>query len=209
MVALVLTTLLSSWSAQGVVTDYIKDNYPWSDVKVQSVNEPVALPAAAPNEIVLLNGKVPGRATFQLRFPSGETVSYAADVDAYDWVVNARRALKKGDIISEGDVYRERVNIKRIPVGAVTEEDSCIGRTLNRSVPVNRIITERVMEDAHAIKRGQEVIMLYEHDNVRITAKGIARDNGNVGKSIKIENPSSKKTVVGTVIDNHTIRVER
>ncbi|KJU86035.1 Flagella basal body P-ring formation protein FlgA [Candidatus Magnetobacterium bavaricum] len=209
MVALVLAALLSGWSAQDVITSYIKDNYPWSDVKVQSVSESGVLPVAVPDEIVLLSGKVPGRATFRLRFPTGETVDYAVDVDAYDWVVNARRALKKGDVINEGDVYREQVNIKRIPIGAVTEEGACIGRTLNRSVPVNRIITERIMEDFYVVKRGQEVVILYEHGTVRITVKGIARDNGNVGKSIKVENPSSKKILVGTVIDSHTVRVER
>ncbi|MBF0339168.1 MAG: flagellar basal body P-ring formation protein FlgA [Nitrospirae bacterium] len=209
MVAFVLAAVLSGWSAQGVVTDYIRDNYPWSEVRVQSVNEPETLPPDAPEGIALLSGKVPGRATFQLSFPTGNTINYVVDVDAYDWVVNARRALKKGDVINDGDVYKELVNIKRIPIGAITEESECTGRTLTRSVAVNRAITERVLDNLYAIKRGQEVMMLYESGTVRITVKGIARDNGNVGKSIKIENPSSKKIVVGKVIDSHTVRVER
>ncbi|MBF0606432.1 MAG: flagellar basal body P-ring formation chaperone FlgA [Candidatus Magnetobacterium sp. LHC-1] len=209
MVALVLAAVLSGWSAQGVVTDYIRDNYPWSEVRVQSVDEPAPLPLDAPEGIVLLSGKVPGRATFQLKFLTGDAINYVVDVDAYDWVVNARKTLKKGDVIGEGDVYKEQVNIKRIPIGAITEESECIGRTLTRSVPVNRAITERVLDNLYAIKRGQEVQMLYESGAVRITAKGIARENGNVGKSIKVENPSSKKIVVGKVVDSHTVRVER
>ncbi|MBF0536811.1 MAG: flagellar basal body P-ring formation protein FlgA [Nitrospirae bacterium] len=209
MVALVLTALLSGWSAQGVVTDYIKNNYPWATVRVQPLGQPTALPSTPPDGITLLSGNVPGRATFQLKFPSGEIIDYVVEVDAYDWVVNARRALKRGDTIGEGDVYREQVNIKRIPIGAITEESACIGRTLSYSVPVNRTITERILEDVYAIKRGQEVTIFYESGNVRITTKGIAKDNGNVGRTIKVENPSSKKVVVGTVIDSHTVKVER
>ncbi|MBF0343035.1 MAG: flagellar basal body P-ring formation protein FlgA [Nitrospirae bacterium] len=213
MIAFVLTTLLTAWTPQGVVRDYIKENYPWSEVEVQPLSEFKAegtgVAAIQPDRIVLVSGKLPGRATFQLKFPSGQTIDYAVNVEAFDWVVSARRPLKKGEIIGEGDVYRMQVNVKTIPIGAITEESNCIGRTVNRSIPVNRTITENAIETVYTIKKGQEVTLFYESGNVRITAKGIARDHGNVGEAIKVENPSSKKIVVGTVIDSHTVRVER
>ncbi len=207
MVALILATaLMLSWSPEVVIKNYLRDHYPWPEIDVQPVKNNRVLPATPPEKILLIKG-LPGRSTFLLQFPSGRTVEYQARVEAFDWVVRSRRPIRKGEIIDEKDVYRTLINIKQISKGAAIKKDTVVGRILRQSIPANRTITGNLIEDIPVIKKGQKVILLFDNGRLRIITDGVAKENGHVGKYIKVTNRSSRKQILGKIVDDRTVRV--
>jgi flagella basal body P-ring formation protein FlgA len=197
-----------SWSPEVVIRDYLKHSYSWPEIEIEPVINNLKLPKLPPKNILVIRG-LPGRTTFLLRFPTGETLEYEARVTAFDWVIKSRRAIEKGKVIGEEDIYRTMENIKHIPKSAVIEEYLAIGKVIKRSVPANFIITERNIENIHTVKKGQKVILLFDNGRLRITAKGVAKESGFIGENIKVLNTSSKKQIEGEIIDNLTVRVNK
>jgi len=195
-----------SWSPEVVIRDYLKHNYPWPEIEIEPVINNLKLPKVAPNNIFVLRG-LPGRTTFLLRFPTGETMKYEARVTAFDWVIKSRRSIGKGEVIGEKDIYRTLHSVRHIPKGALIKEYLTVGKIIKRSIPANFIITERNIENIHAVKKGQKVILLFDSGRLRITAKGVAKENGFIGENIRVLNTSSKKQIEGKIIDNRTVIV--
>ncbi|MBF0565272.1 MAG: flagellar basal body P-ring formation protein FlgA [Nitrospirae bacterium] len=208
MVAFLLAALVTTWSAESVINDFLRRDYPWPEIKVELLSDASPTTGAAPNGVYLLRGSVPGRAVFVIEFPNGENVEYSANVEAFDYVVNNQRPLVKGETISAEDVYRVLVNIRRIPNGAFASEKECVGKIATHTIPANRTLTEGLVAEAYNIKKGQEVVMLYESFGVRITAKGIVKEDGYIGKPVKVMNASSRKVVLATPVDGKTVKVE-
>ena len=197
-----------SWSPEVVIRDYLKHNYPWPEIEIDPLINNLKLPKVPPKHIFVLRG-LPGRTTFLLQFPKGETLEYEARVTAFDWVIKTRRAIGKGEVIGEEDIYRTLQNIKHIPKSSVVKEYIAIGKVIKRSIPANFTITERNIENINAVKKGQKVILVFDNGRLRITAKGVAKENGVIGENIKVLNTSSKKQIEGKIIDNQTVKVNR
>jgi flagella basal body P-ring formation protein FlgA len=204
----IIAAITLSWSPEVVTRDYLRHNYPWPEIEVEPIINNLELPKEAPKKIVVLKG-LPDRTTFLLQFQNGESVEYEARVKAFDWVIKSKRAIGKDEIIGSEDIYKTLENIKHIPKGAVIKEDIVIGKVLKKSIPANFTITERNIGNIHAVKKGQQVILLFDNGRIRITTKGVARENGLIGENIKVLNTSSKKHIEGKIIDNKTVLVNR
>lgn len=208
MAAILLAALVTTWSAESAINDFLHRNYPWPEIKVELLSSASPAADATPGEVYLLRGSVPGRAVFVIELSNGENVEYSANVEAYDYVVNNQRPLFKGETISANDVYRVLLNIRRIPNGAFSSEKECVGKIATHTLSANRTLTEGLVAEAYNIKKGQEVVMLYESSGVRITAKGVVKEDGYIGKPVKVMNASSRKVVFATPIDGKTVKVE-
>ncbi len=207
MIVFILTTaLMLSWSPEMVIKDYVMDNYPWPEIEVQQLNNNLKMPSMPPEKILLTRG-LPGRSTFLMRFPSGRILEYEARINAFDWVIKSRRPIRRGEVIDEKDIYKTLLNIRQIPKSAVMNQDMVVGKTLRQSIPANRTIRENLIEDIPVIKRGQNVVLLFDNGQLNIKTNGAAKESGPIGKYIKVINISSKKQVIGKIIDNHTVKV--
>jgi flagella basal body P-ring formation protein FlgA len=204
----IIAAVTFSWSPEVVIRDYLKYNYPWPEIEVKPVINNLELPKVPPKKIFILKG-LPGRTTFLLRFPTGESIEYEAMVKAFDWVIKSRRSIGRGEVIGKEDIYKALQSIKHMPKGSVIKEDIVVGKVLKRSIPANYTITEENIENIHAIKKGQKVILLFDNGHLRITAKGVAKEDGFIGENIKVLNTSSKKQIEGKIIDNQTIMVNK
>jgi flagella basal body P-ring formation protein FlgA len=58
------------------------------------------------------------------------------------------------------------------------------------------------------IKRGDKVNVVLEQDGLEISSKGIAQEQCQLGKTIRLINPNSKKEFQGLVLDARTVRVQ-
>jgi len=204
----IIAAMTLSWSPEVVIRDYLTHNYPWPEIEVEPIISNLELPKEPPIKIVVLKG-LPDRTTFLLRFQNGESVEYEARVKAFDWVIKSTRAIGKGEVIGMEDIYKTLENIKHIPKRSVIKEDILIGKVLKRSIPANYAITEGNIENISAVKKGQQVILLFDNGRIRITTKGVAKENGFIGENIKVLNISSKKQIEGKIIDNKTVLVNR
>jgi flagella basal body P-ring formation protein FlgA len=203
--ALILAAAMTTWSAQEVVMQELKDHYPWQEYTVKILSAPKALPSEPPSEIILLKG-LPGRAEFMFKFQKGESAVYVARIEAFDWVVKNRTALRKGEIIGENSVYKTLMNVRQIPKGAIKDEKKPVGKVVTHSMSANRTITTEVFENVPVILKGQKVNIIQENGVMKITMEGTAREDGDINDEIKVL-ASTKKALVCKVLDNTTVKV--
>ncbi|MBF0516976.1 MAG: flagellar basal body P-ring formation protein FlgA [Nitrospirae bacterium] len=208
MVAFLLTALVTVWSPEAVLKDYIQTNYPWPEVKLQVIgkNRDQIL-QQYPQSITVSSGSIPGRATFLLSFASGEAAYVEAAVEAFDWVISNRRPMLKGEVITSDDIYKTMINIKYIPKGAVSQEAALIGKVLSQSIAVNRPLTENLAADQKIVKKGDEVRIVIDSGKFKITARGIAKEEGEDGKYIKVLCPSTNKLITAKISGAHIVTV--
>jgi flagella basal body P-ring formation protein FlgA len=59
------------------------------------------------------------------------------------------------------------------------------------------------------VNRNDEVNIIASFGNVKITAKGIARESGAVGEIIQVEYPGTRKLILGKIIAPNAVSMER
>ncbi|MEO5359783.1 MAG: flagellar basal body P-ring formation chaperone FlgA [Nitrospirota bacterium] len=207
MAALLLTALLAAWSPEMVIRDYIQTNYPWPEVKLQIIGKNRELTMPLPDTVTVAGGSIPGRVTFRLSSSTGESAYVEAAVEAYDWVISNRRPMLKGEVLTSDDIYKNMINIKNIPKGAISSESACLGKVLVSSIAVNRPITEGLLADEKIVRKGDEVRIVIDSGKFKITARGIAKEEGAEGKYIKVLCPSTNKLITGKIAGAHMVTV--
>ncbi len=206
VVGLLVAAVVASWSPEAVVQEYILSNYPWPQVKVNTIYIDQVLPEAPPVEVSVLKG-LPGTSTFILTFADGTRKQYIAQVEAFDKVLVSGRAISKGETVEPEDIQEAVINVKDIPVGAITDEEHIVGKAAKYAIPMNKAFTVKILESPEVIKRGQFVDIIYETNAVKMVLKGKAKEGGAIGQSIRVMNLSSKKYISATVVDGGTVSV--
>jgi len=203
---LIALAIASGWAPEAVIHDYLVNNYPWPDVEVQRLVAEEPLPQDRPVEIVTERGPL-GRASFILRFSDNREVRIKAYVTARDQVVRTRRALSRGTVIRSTDIYTTMMDVRRIPKGAINDIKGVIGKVLKRSLPADSTLTVAVTGEKPLIKKGQRITILYRTGSLRVTAPGIAREDGYPEREISVMNLTSRKTITGIVEGRGVVNV--
>jgi len=190
-----------------ILRTYVLGHRPWVDVEVRNLVLSPDPPAGSPRRIVVERG-LPGRTVFAMEYGDGITVKATADVAAFGDVVASARPLSKERPLKEGDVFLVRMEVEKIPTGAVTDLQAVVGKTLTRQIGANLPIVERYLAASPLVKRGGKVTLLVETGGIRITTTGETRDNAYVHTSVRAVNLASRKTVTGILIDENTVRVD-
>lgn len=190
-----------------ILRTYVLEHRPWVDVEVRNLALSTDPPAGSPRRIVVERG-LPGRTVFAMEYGNGITVKATADVAAFEEVVASARPLSKERPLKEGDVYLARMEVENIPIGAVTDLQAVVGKTLTRQIGPNLPIVDRYLAGSPLVKRGGKVTLLVETGGIRITTTGETRDNAYVHASVRAVNLASRNTVTGILIDENTVRVD-
>ncbi len=210
----VLCLMLSSanaeslkWDPEDILEIFMAENYPWDEIDVSNVRVNGKLGNTAPEHITVEKGPV-GKGVFSFLFEDGRRVIVMARVKAYGQVVRSTRPYRKGHRVKAEDLYVSRMDIRKMPGGAVKDPVSIIGKSLKRSVSANRPIVENMIETSQTVKRGKRVFLIISQGGLSITAYGKIKEKGYIGMPVKAMNLSSKKEVVGVLIDENTVEVE-
>ncbi len=195
------------WNAAAVLTEHLRQQYPWAEIAVTDVVLDGEAPLTPPRKI-LVDRRPPGRTVFSLFFSGNRKLTATAQVAAYDRVVMAGRAFGKGYMLNDGDVYEALMDVTRIPRNALRDPGQVLGKALSRSILANMPLQESMIEDSPVVKRGRRVELLVEAPGFAIRGAGELQQNGSVGDYVKVMNLSSKKIVTGLLLDQRTVRVE-
>ena len=202
-----ISAMAESWDPEEVLMQYLGDNYPWPKIEIEGVKITGAIPAKAPDTIIVEKGPI-GKGEFTLLFDDGEKMEVKADVRALDNVVKSRRPFKKGYVLSSEDIYVSEMDIRRMPKSSVQDPEEIIGKPLRRSIIANTTLTENMVEKSQVVDKGKPVTLLIHSRGFDITASGETKEKGYVGMTVKAINISSKKEVRGVLIDERTVEVE-
>jgi len=209
MTSLVVVVLFSQpvWAAglRETLEDFIVEHYPWSDIEIISIRAYGTIPSSVPDEITVERGPI-GKAVFALRY-GDSTVKVRAYVVAYVNVVKSKRPFRKNHVIVPDDIYLERVDVRRIPGGAIETPERVSGKVLKRSIAANVVITEEMIQNSREVKRGRPVTLILRYRGMTITAKGKLKERAYVGSIARAINLSSNREVTGVLVDENTVEV--
>ena len=115
-------------------------------------------------------------------------------------VLVAKTNLSAGAILKESDVNIVKIKRTGLPVDTYNSFKGLENHELISEVKASKIIRSINLRPAKLIKRGNSVVFNILARGMLVSATMEALEDGRMGDQIKLLNPSSGKTVVGTVI---------
>lgn len=154
-----------------------------------------------------------GRSTFEVFAKvKGEAplrIRVDANIDEWAEVPVARHSIQRGSVVSERDLMRARLNIAAIPPDSSTDEAAIIGYEATQTIQQGDVFRNATLNIPAMIENGEKVTMVYKLKGLSATATGIAMQAGAAGDSIRIRNTSSKKILVGKVVEPGLVKVSQ
>jgi flagellar basal body P-ring formation protein FlgA len=212
-----LSVQVSKEQIEAIYRDFIATHAPWdaNDVVVRGVwysGPALELPAgntthevvANPNERFL--GNVAVTIHFIVDGEKERSVRVAGKVDVFQNVVHALRTIRRNEVIQGADVEFQRINIADAPDRFATQMEQVVGKRMLREAGFHQPMALVEMDQPLTLKRGSAVTILYETPGLKLSSKGQAKEDGSVGKTIRVLNVTTNKTVLCLIVDETTVR---
>jgi flagella basal body P-ring formation protein FlgA len=131
-------------------------------------------------------------------------------VRATDKVAVARRNIAAGEALSEDNVAFAERETSSVHGTCIRSARELKGKVAARPLRAGQPLVRRWMEKAESpvvIQRNQRVFLVLETATLRAVTVGKALQKARQGESARALNPSSGREVVGTAVDDSTIRI--
>lgn len=209
--------LLEEKAIEKMGTEYMLNTLEWDkdrlDLSVVYDGKPILLPEGS----VKYDCKLPGRKRrvgrvhfYCLIKVSGnlkKRVRLYADVKVSYDVYRPLQSLKMGHIIQSADVELTRVKSDHILRNIISDQTDVVGHRLIRNLEQGEIILAHMVRKIPLIKNGDRILIIAQKGSLRVTAPGVARQNGFINDTVRVENIHSRKIILGTVVDSRTVRI--
>lgn len=200
------------------VKSFILRNAPWETDQMQVKEIRFKHPIRVPSGRVMLQVAAPkhndwiGSTPFAVQVFVGRQrvrrITVPAQIEVWSDVVVSVKPLGKYQPIEKDDIRIERMNLARVPSNVVVRMDQALGRRANRNIAADCILRRDQIETPPVVRRGDIVQIVAQSPILKITVKGMAKQNGAKGQRIKVINLRSKKLVYALVVDDQTVRVD-
>jgi flagellar basal body P-ring formation protein FlgA len=134
------------------------------------------------------------------------SIKAAGKVQLTPEVVVATRPLKKHETIGDGDVGLQRFNVGEKLDRYAMSIEQVLGKRLLRDVGLYQAVCPGDLDTPHILKKGATVTILYELPGLKVSAKGLAREDGKAGSTVRIVNTQTNRTVLCEIVDGSTVR---
>lgn len=128
-------------------------------------------------------------------------------ISVFENVLTAKKYLKRGTQLTEGDLVLQRTDIATLTRGYATEPQQVIGLILKQPLSANAVIVPAILGAQLLIRRGEGVIILAKNDSIEVRVKGKALSDGSTGQVIQVQNLASQRIVEGQVISRGVVSV--
>ncbi len=154
-----------------------------------------------------LSGRVSLRIAVSLGGKERGRLTLSGWIDRFESVLCANRYLPRNTVLTEADVKMQQMNISKAPANLVTDLQDAVGKRLKQNIKPGAAIRHNMLSVPPLIHKGDKVKLVARSGTLRIVTLGIAKSSGGLGDQIRIENSTSKKTVVGRVKNDSTAQV--
>jgi flagella basal body P-ring formation protein FlgA len=211
--------LLPGTAIAKAAVDQIRKTLPWPDEDL------VVEVTRAPNDLALLGstddlaytvsapagqrflGAVPVSVTIRRGDEAVGRASVLLEVRVFQRLVVAQRRIAPGERLT-GDLLRlQRTEMTTATTDAIPDLAQVVGQEARQDIPAFAIVTRRMLGAPRIVRRGAVVTLLAEAPRMRITARGIAEQDGAAGQFISVRNVDSEKTVIGRILDAQRVQV--
>ncbi len=118
-------------------------------------------------------------------------------------------AFKNGMIIGQHDIKMITVREDQIQHDTALNAAEIIGMTPRRMIMSGKPIKLNDIQQPIVVKRGDMVTMVFKNDNMQLTAKGKALENGARGDYIRVANANTSRTIEGIVTAEREISIRQ
>jgi len=133
--------------------------------------------------------------------------SVRVELEALAEVAVASNTLRRGKIIAATDIELQTQDISRLKE-PIFIPDELIGKRLKRSIRLGEPLQRQQVEFPPVIKRGERVVIQVQHQGLKLSAAGEAKQDGRTGEAIRVMNSNSHKEVLCQVIAPGLVTVE-
>lgn len=210
--------LLSNDEAAAAFRRHVLARSHWPEKEMRIEVFPLAEPVLMPDKNVSLEvlpsktERLVGDVTLDLALMRQgqvyQRLKLAGKVSLEREVVCAVKPLAPQTVISAADVRLSRREVTNLAADEFfVSLDQVLGRIVARSLGPQDMVSPRHLSHQPLINRGDEVTVVLDDNGLVITAKGVAREPGYPGRSIRMLNPKSKKEFQAQVVDAKTVKV--
>lgn len=131
-----------------------------------------------------------------------------ATIEVWSDVVIAAKPLGRYQPIQADDILIKKMNLARVPFNVIASADLVLGRRASRNIAANSVLRSDQVEMPPIVRRGDVVQVVAESEVLKVSAKGLAKENGAKGDRIQVMNLRSKKIIYAQVVGEQTVQVE-
>jgi len=202
---------------EAAVRRYIRSNAPWPEsryrIEVMRRHRPISvLPGEVSAHVLNADGReLAGRHTYQVEYRQADKKvaqgSFSVEVHVTAKVFLAAHRVHRGAVLAETDLVEREMDLASVRGKAIIDRGQLIGARCRRTLNEGDVFTNGSVEPVPVVHRGDAVMVIAQREGLRVTAFGVARENGSEGDVIKVLNVQSNKTIHARVIDQNTVQV--
>lgn len=188
---------------------------PMAEIELSSPFRAAAVPAGTLKPVSIAEATLDprsGRFSAVVETPSGDgrTTRQRIAGAAFETieVPVAARPLGRDGVVTDADIDWIKVRADRVQAGIAIDPTEIVGMAVKRPVRAGEPLRLRDLSRPVLIERNELVTMILRSDFMTLTARGRALEDGAQGDTVRVRNERSNKTVLGRVIDAHTVVVE-
>lgn len=119
----------------------------------------------------------------------------------------AARRLEAGQRIAKGD-FVMAMRDTTFAIDGVPQEAQLIDQKLRHGIMVDHVIWRDNLERKKALSYGDKAQVIMGQDGWEIQSVAIAQENADIGDTVRLLNPKTRKYISGVVIGEKTVKVK-
>lgn len=135
------------------------------------------------------------------------TIYIPIKIKTYVKIAVVNRPLSRHVPISKEDIRFERREISRLSRSYFEDPAKLIGRLPKRSLTKGSVISPRDLNIKKVISKGSRISILAETGGISVRMPGLALSDAGKGDQIQVQNLSSKRKLLATVIAPGLVKV--
>jgi flagellar basal body P-ring formation protein FlgA len=123
-------------------------------------------------------------------------------------VIKTKRAMRRGEIISNDEINVETIQTERPIKNAITNINSALGYETTRNISIGKILIPNFIKRPALGNRGDKILIMAQKGGMKITTPGILKEDGYEDAMVRVLNMESKKIIYGRLVDSNTVKVK-
>ena len=159
----------------------------------------------------LAGGARTGRRSFRVGvFINGQflkTINVVGEVKVQATVTTPKRWIKPKEVLMAKDVISMMVDVPSLTHDFILNQDDVIGKQVLRPLPPGKPIRKIMLDDPPIVHKGDRVVLEVRQGGLLVQAVGLAKAAGKSGDTILVQNKSSGREVIGTILSAGLVEV--
>ncbi len=153
------------------------------------------------------SGRMPIRVSVDVDEDLATRFLATARVDDWRAVPVVNRTMERGEMIANADISLVRMNMSDQPADLASDDQTVVGKRTKQRINAGAPLRLSQIDVPPTVAKGSRVTMLFENGGLRVTAVGLALEDGQIGQDLNLKNESSGKTVRGRIIGESMVKV--